>query len=161
MIPKLVIFDCDGVLVDTESLTDQAISNYFSAHGLHISPSEIHALFSGGTLESAGLEAIERGAIVPDCWLADLYEATFVALRKGVAVFDGVIALLDVLDAAGVKTAVASNGPMAKMEISVGPSGLWDRLSGRIYSRENYAPKPAPTCCWQHAATLASCQPRR
>ena len=144
MTPKLVIFDCDGVLVETESHTTRAMAAYFGAHGLMISPHEVHDLFVGGTMQSAGAEAIKRGAQLPDDWLDALYTTVFDVLREGVLVFDGLFALLDALDAADVAVAVASNGPMAKMQISLGPSGLWDRLQGRIYSRDDHAPKPAP-----------------
>lgn len=144
MTPKLVIFDCDGVLVETESHTDQVLSKYFTAHGAPITPELVHELFAGGTMEGAGEEAIRRGATLPATWLDEVYAAMFDSLREGVMVFDGLLDLLDTLDAHGIHTAVASNGPMAKMRVSLGPSGLWDRLQGRIYSREDYAPKPAP-----------------
>ena len=151
MTPKLVIFDCDGVLVETESHTDQVLSTFFTAHGAPITPAEVHKLFAGGTMEGAGAEATLRGAILPPTWLEDVYAAMFDRLRQGVMVFDGLIDLLDALDAAGIHTAIASNGPMAKMKISLTPSGLWDRFSGRIYSREHYPPKPAPDMLLQAA----------
>lgn len=144
MTPELVIFDCDGVLVETESVTDQVLSAYFTAHGAPITPAKVHALFAGGTMEGAGEAAIKLGATLPPNWLNDIYAAMFAKLGEGVMVFPGLIDLLDTLDAQGIPVAVASNGPMAKMKVSLSPSGLWDRLQGRIYSRENYAPKPAP-----------------
>ena len=144
MTPQLVIFDCDGVLVETESHTERAMADYFTAHGLTISPCEIAALFQGGTMEGAGEEAIAMGAILPPNWLEEIYAAVFASLSSGVQVFDGLFDLLDALDANHIAIAVASNGPMAKMKISLGPSGLWDRLLPAIYSREHYAPKPAP-----------------
>ena len=144
MIPILVIFDCDGVLVDTETVTDGVLANYVSTHGAQITRAQVHDLFTGGTMEGAGQEAAKRGAILPDTWLNEIYAAIFKELGEGVDVFPGLIDLLDALDTQGIPYAVASNGPMAKMRISLGPSGLWDRLTGRIYSREDYAPKPAP-----------------
>lgn len=144
MRPSLVIFDCDGVLVNTEPLTDAALARYFTNHGLPMGPHDIAPLFRGGTIDGAGQEAIRRGAQLPDTWLDEVYEAVFAALRTGVEVFEGLFDLLDALEAENIKIAVASNGPMAKMQISLGPSGLWDRLQGRIYSREHHAPKPSP-----------------
>ncbi len=144
MTPNLVIFDCDGVLVETESITDQVLSDYFSKRGAPISPSKVHELFAGGTMEGAGAEAIRRGATLPSNWLDEIYAHVFDAFRQGVEVFPGLMDLLDALDVNGIQSAVASNGPMAKMKVSLGPSGLWDRFSGRIYSREHHAPKPAP-----------------
>lgn len=142
--PKLVIFDCDGVLVDTEGPVNDLIATNLSSHGLQVSGAQSHALFVGGTMESAGAEAERLGATLPDNWIDQIYAAIFARLRAGVDVIPGVVDLLDKLAARGVETAVASNGPMAKMKLSLGPSGLFERFSGRIYSREDHAPKPAP-----------------
>jgi len=84
------------------------------------------------------------GAVLPDDWVDQLYQDIFAALGKGVPVFDGVFDLLNALDTAGIATAIASNGPMRKMEITLRPTQLWDRFAPRIYSGHDYAPKPAP-----------------
>ena len=144
MTPDLVIFDCDGVLVDTEPMTDRIIAANLTRHGLPIRPKEIHTLSAGGTLKAVGEEAVLRGARLPEDWLGSAYEEVYAGLRAGVPVVPGVIDLIDRLEDAGIATAVASNGPMAKMEISLMASGLWDRFAGRIYSAYDHAPKPAP-----------------
>ena len=144
MMPKLVIFDCDGVLVDTEAVTNQIIADFLGQHGLIVPPGEIITLFSGGTMASVGVEAAKRGAQLPDGWLDAIYGVVFDALRQGVAVIDGVENLIDRLTAQGVAIAIASNGPMQKMEITLRPSGLWDRFEGRIYSGHQHGPKPKP-----------------
>ncbi|MDO6590892.1 hydrolase [Loktanella sp. D2R18] len=144
MTPKLVIFDCDGVLVDTEPMTDQIISANLARFGLTISPNDVHHMFAGGTIEGVGVEATRRGAQLPDTWEADIYVEIFAALRKGVPVIAGVIDLIHALDRAGVKRAIASNGPVPKMEISLAPSGLFDLFAGRIYSGHDHGPKPSP-----------------
>ena len=144
MTPDLVIFDCDGVLVDTEPTTNRIISDSLSELGLTVAPDQVHAMFAGGTMQSVADEAASRGATIPPLWIEGIYEQVFAALREHAPVIPGVIALLDRLEDAGIAIAVASNGPMAKMEISLGPSGLWDRLAGRIYSGHDFGPKPAP-----------------
>jgi len=159
MTPKMVIFDCDGVLVETESITNKVLSTQFTAWGAPIAEEEVHTLFSGGTMKTAGAEAAARGAVLPEGWMDTIYAQVFAGLRQGVMVFDGLFDLLDALDAAGVATAIASNGPMAKMEISLGPSGLWDRFGDRIYSGHVHGkPKPAPEMLW-HAAERAGVSP--
>ena len=144
MLPKLVIFDCDGVLVDTEAVTNTVISDFLNQYGLTIPPEEIITLFSGGTMASVGVEAAKRGAELPEGWLDQIYGVVFDALNEGVEVIDGVTDLIETLNARGIAIAIASNGPMPKMEITLRPSGLWDHFVGRIYSGHQYGPKPAP-----------------
>lgn len=142
--PKLVIFDCDGVLVDTEARTSEVMARNFRRHGLDVAAQEMHGFFIGGTMVSAGELARERGAKLSDNWLDEITEEINAELAKGVEVFDGVFELLHLLDERGIATAIASNGPKAKMRVSLGPSGLWDRFDGRIYSGRESAPKPSP-----------------
>ena len=148
MTPELVIFDCDGVLVDTEHATAAIIAENLTRHGLPVTPRDVATLFVGGTMEGVRTEATRRGARLPDNWLDDIYDTIYTRMAAGVEVFDGVPDLLDALEAAGVPCYVASNGTMEKMRHSLGPSGLWDRfrghLGGRILSREGHAPKPDP-----------------
>lgn len=148
MIPELVVFDCDGVLVDTEGVTATIIAENLSRHGLPVSPRDVANLFVGGTMEGVGEEAARRGARLPPDWLEDIYATIYARIAEGVEVFEGVFALLDALEAHGVPCYVASNGTLQKMRHSLGPSGLWDRFGGqtegRILSREQHAPKPDP-----------------
>ncbi len=144
MTVKLVIFDCDGVLVDTEAVTNEIIAGFLGRCGLTVPEHEIITLFSGGTMASVGVEATKRGAVLPEGWLDAIYAEVFAALRKGVAVIAGVEDLINRLKAQGVAIAIASNGPMPKMEITLQPSGLWDQFTGRMYSGHQYGPKPNP-----------------
>jgi HAD superfamily hydrolase (TIGR01509 family) len=144
MHPKLVIFDCDGVLVDTETAANTVIAANLNQYGLPITPAETAELIAGGTMASAKIEAIKRGATLPEHWLDEIYDAMFTRLREGVEVIAGVTALIDLLAAHDIAIAIASNGPTAKMEITLRPSGLWDCFAGRIYSGHDYIPKPAP-----------------
>ena len=154
MTPKLVIFDCDGVLVDTEPMTDRILSENLTRYGLPITPQEVHLLFAGGTMEAVGVEATRRGAKLPDNWLDDIYAEVFAGLRKGTPVVAGVLDLIHALDRAGIKRAIASNGPVPKMEISLTPSGLFDLFDGRIYSGHNHGPKPKPDMLLQIAKDM-------
>lgn len=149
MTPQLVIFDCDGVLVDTEPASNAIVTDSFARYGLHMSPQDVHSRFAGGTLTEVGDGARAMGAKLPDRWESETYDAIFAALADGVAVIPGVVDLLDQLDAAGIATAIASNGSIAKMRISLKPSGLFDRFAGRIYAASNYAPKPDPAMLLQ------------
>lgn len=164
MTPDLVIFDCDGVLVDTEGPTSQVIAASLARFGLHIPPTEVDTLFTGGTMMCVEQEARCRGADLPEDWLPMIYGEVFERLAQGVEVVAGAVALLDALDARAIPSFVASNGPMQKMRVSLGPSGLWDRFGGdkegRILSREHHKPKPDPAMIL-HALERTGAQPDR
>lgn len=151
---KLVIFDCDGVLVNTEPTTNRIIASSLTEHGLPMRDQEIEEMFVGGTMAGVERTARRMGARLPDDWLDDIYQQMFAALGQGVDVFDGVESLLDLIDAAGIAKAIASNGPMRKMEMSLTPSGLRDRFAGAIYSGHDFTPKPDPHMI-HHAMTIA------
>ncbi|GFE49053.1 hydrolase [Roseobacter cerasinus] len=159
--PDLVIFDCDGVLVDSEPLTNVVIRDNLARHGLDLSLQEILGTFVGGTMAGVMREARAMGAQLPDDWVGRIYEEMFVVLAEKVEIVPGIVGVLDALDQASIPYAVGSNGPHRKMEITLGRTGLSDRLQGRVYSREDVAnPKPAPDLYLQ-AAARAGVPPER
>lgn len=142
---KYVLFDCDGVLVDSEPVTNRLLRDDLAAHGLDLTVDRVIDLFVGGTMAGVMAEARRMGARLPDDWLDHIYARMFDALARDCDVIPGVPEMLDRLDAAGVGYAVGSNGPMAKMKVTLGRCGLWERLEGRVFSSHDCpAPKPAP-----------------
>ncbi|MCB2115882.1 MAG: HAD-IA family hydrolase [Rhodobacteraceae bacterium] len=162
MRPGAVLFDCDGVIVDSEPITDRVIAANLTRHGLPLSSSKVHGLFLGGTMGGVRDEARRRGATLPDTWVEDVYEEMFDALRAGTPLIPGIEAVFDALDAAGVPYAVGSNGPHRKMEITLGQHpALHARLKGRVFSRHDVTrPKPAPDL-YLHAAACLGALPIR
>ncbi len=157
----MVIFDCDGVLVDSEPITNRVIQNSLAAHGLSLDLEEIMRLFVGGTMQGVMDLARDMGADLPSHWLELIYDKIFVALGKEVEPIPGAISVLDALDRAGIPYAIGSNGPHAKMKVSLGRTGLAERLMGRVFSREDVAnPKPAPDV-YLLAAKSAGIAPER
>lgn len=141
----MVMFDCDGVLVDSETLTADVLLRQLAAYGLSVTRDRLADLFLGGTLPGVAVEARKLGADLPESWVEDTYETVFAALADTVEPIVGVTSVLDRLDVAGIPYAVGSNGPHRKMEITLTRTGLADRLRGRVYSREDVPrPKPAP-----------------
>lgn len=156
----LVIFDCDGVLVDSEPITNGVLRDDLAAHGLDLPVERVIELFVGGTMKGVMAEARSMGADLPGNWLALIYGKVFEALEQRVEIIPGADLVLDALDTASIPYAVGSNGPMRKMEITLGRTGLLDRLMPHVYSgQECPAPKPAPDV-YLKAAELRGVEPR-
>ena len=80
------------------------------------------------------------GADLPASWIDEIYSEIFARLAEGVPLMPGIPALLDRLDAAAIPYAVGSNGPHAKMDITLGRHpAIHSRLKGRIFSRHDVA----------------------
>ncbi|SMX39971.1 HAD family hydrolase [Octadecabacter ascidiaceicola] len=160
MTPELVVFDCDGVLVDTEGPMFDVFAKSITEHGLPVTPHQLATEFTGGTTPIMRDEAIRRGAKLPDGWVEDMNTQIHARIAQGVAVFDGVLDLITALEDANVPIYVASNGTMKRMGLSLGPSGIWDRLEGRILSRETYPAKPDPAMIL-HALAQTGANPEK
>jgi len=143
----LVIFDCDGVLVDTEPLSNRCFSEALNREGLPWDVAETMRRLMGRSMKSC-IEIVEAelGRKVPADFVDRLQARTFACFREeGVRAVAGVVAAIDALEAAGARTCVASSGDHGKMRITLGSAGLWQRFEGRIFSSTEVARgKPAP-----------------
>lgn len=143
--PDLMIFDCDGVLVDSETVSNRVLAENLTRHGLPMTLERCMELFVGGTMRGVGEQARQMGADLPADWVDEIYAETYAALRAGVDVIAGIPELLDHLDAARIPYAVGSNGSEAKMQITLGQNGLLDRFKGAIFSAHTLkTAKPEP-----------------
>jgi HAD superfamily hydrolase (TIGR01509 family) len=159
MRPDLVIFDCDGVLVDSEPTAARIVSENLTRHGLPLSPEDCDRLFTGGTMAGVGDRARDLGADLPATWVDEVYAELYAALREGVDPIPGVPALLDRLDAEEVAWCVASNGSDEKMDITLGGTGLAPRIGTRRFSAHTVGiAKPDPGL-FLHAARAMGAAP--
>ena len=154
--PALVIFDCDGVLVDSEPTASRVIAERLTEAGWPMTPQEANDAFMGGSMAIVEAQARDRLSDLPADWRERTYDALFTALAD-VEKIEGVDAALDALDAAGVPYCIGSNGPHAKMDVTLGGTGLKPRFKGRIFSGVDFpAGKPDPAMFLHAAKHLAA-----
>lgn len=162
MIPAAVLFDCDGVVIDSEPPTFDLLAEDLSQRGLTLSHAEMERLFLGGTIERVGKIARELGGDIPDDWVPYFYDRLYARLAEGAPLIPGVLGVFEALDAVGVPYAIGSNGTGRKMEITIGQHpDLARRLQGRLFSGVDLKMlKPAPDL-YLHAARALGADPLR
>jgi HAD superfamily hydrolase (TIGR01509 family) len=157
----LVIFDCDGVLVDTEPLANASFSRALRAQGLDWSPEETIRRLMGLSLKSC-VEIVEAelGRNLPDDFLETMQAYTYQSFRDApLQPIGGVKEAIVALQKAGCDTCVASSGSPEKMRFTLGLTGLWDLFDGRIFSASQVPRgKPFPDL-FLHAAIAMNVQP--
>lgn len=142
----LVIFDCDGVLVDSEPLSNQVMVANLARYGLYLTADECHRIFTGKTMPEVQDIARSLGADLPENWIGEFDAETEAHLQQGVPLVPGVLKLLTLLDERGIPFCVASNGRPEKMRVTLGQNDLWDRFKDAMFSAYTLGTgKPDPT----------------
>lgn len=158
----LVIFDNDGVLVDSELISARTLAGVLNAFGVAATPEQVYIDFMGCTLPLIRdmIEARTGGPLPPSfepTYARDLAAAFEAELRP----VPGVPELLDFLDALSIPYCVASNGTRQRIRNALRATGLLARFEGRIFSAEDVAHgKPAPDL-FLHAADVLDVPPER
>ena len=144
--PALVIFDCDGVLVDSERVFNAVVADNLTSHGLPLSTEDSMRLFAGLAMPEVATKAQDLGAALPQTWIEEVYAEAYRTLAAGVPMISGVADVIARLDQEGLPCCVVSNGSEEKMRITLGPHGLWDRFHpGAMFSAHTLrVAKPDP-----------------
>jgi HAD superfamily hydrolase (TIGR01509 family) len=154
----LVVFDCDGVLVDSEPIAMRVLLETIAAEGLALDEATGYARLLGRSL--AGIREIlaeEFGIVLDDAALAGMRRRLYAAFESELQPIPGVAATLDAL---GRPYCVASSSQPERIEVSLRATGLWARFEGRVYSASMVdRGKPAPDL-FLHAASAMGFAPR-
>ena len=159
---ELVIFDCDGVLVDSEPISNRVLATQLTRLGIPTTAEESVERYMGGSAASM-LEDVARrlGRPPPPDFLPGYLAASFAAFDAELEAVSGVEAVLDLLESHGVATCVASSGEHEKIRHTLGHTGLLRRFEGRIFSATEVAHgKPAPDLFLHAAGAMGAAPPR-
>ena len=157
---QLAVFDCDGVLVDTERLTVGVEARVLTEMGWPHTPQEVVSRWMGRSSEAQLSEVRARlGAGTARRFDEVLTAELLATFESELTAVDGVPELLARLEGAEVDVCVASSGTHDRIRLTLGLTGLLDRFGGRVYSASDVPHgKPAPDL-FLHAATSMGVEP--
>ncbi len=155
----LVIFDCDGVLIDSEPIANRVFAERLRTVGFTITPEEVMRTFVGRSRDTCiAMAGALRGEALPAGFAAAWDAALHAALVREVKPVAGIPGLLRTLE---LPCCVASNGEPGHMRVGLTAAGLMPFVEGRLFSAAEVAsPKPAPDV-YLHAARSMGAIPTR
>lgn len=149
----LIVFDCDGVLVDSEIIAARVLAALLGRHGCPITAEDCVRRFTGRTI--AGVIDLVRGsgAELPDDFESQLADLDAAAFQRDLRPVPGVPETLTRL--AGTAMCVASSGSPEKIRRSLTLTGLLRYFEPHLFSAKDVAkPKPAPDLFYLAAARM-------
>lgn len=159
--PRLVIFDCDGVLVDSEAISNRVLAEMLSAEGLPTTLTQARRSYQGLLLSDVLSRAEEKlGRTLPGGWLDRYERERGAAFRRELDPVAGAAETVQRITAAGIGVCVASQGKLSKTRLSLALTGL-GRLfpeTARFSAYSVAHGKPAPDL-FLHAATSMGAEP--
>jgi len=132
---RLVIYDCDGVLIDSEHIADRLVSEELTALGWPVSPAECGRLFLGISYEDmCPAIAVRLGCPLPDGWLESLLARVIATMEHEAEPIPGARAALEAMAVLGLDWRIASNSSHEEMTVKFQRAGFTDLVASRLYS---------------------------
>lgn len=155
----LVLFDCDGTLVDSEVVVADAWSQYVARYGVTLTAQQALQQFRGVSMKLCLARIAElHGAPLPPVFEQELRAVMTEMLNARLQPINGA---LEMVQALSVPFCLASNAPRAKIELCLQVTGMLPYFAGRIFSAYDVQKwKPDPTL-FLHAAASLGATPRR
>lgn len=152
---KAVVFDMDGLLVDTETVVFAAMQRAAAAIGGEM-PFATFQLMVGLQHAHSDVILVEHfgDGFDLEAWSAAVNTHFYEEAAAGIALKTGVVEILDALDAAGLPRAIATSSSLAAVRQSLGPHGLVDRFHALITRDVQTRGKPHPEPFLKAAAAL-------
>ncbi|WP_439675580.1 HAD family hydrolase [Embleya sp. MST-111070] len=157
MRPGLVLFDNDGVLVDSEPIANRVLATLLTELGVPTAYEDSLRDYLGGTMARVHTIVRERdGVTLPEDFDHVYHERVFAGFRAELEAVPGVVDVLAALDAAGVPYCLASSGTHERIRLALTRTGLIGRFpESVIFSSQDVARgKPAPDLFLHAAATM-------
>lgn len=158
---QLVIFDCDGVLVDSEVISNEVLARRLTAEGLSTTLAQARRDYQGLLLADIRAAAEAKvGRQLPQDWLALYEHERDEAFRDGLKPVPGAAEALGRIRSVGLRVCVASQGKLEKIRLSLGLTGLLDLFSEQALFSAYSVPrgKPHPDL-FLHAASAMGVGP--
>jgi HAD superfamily hydrolase (TIGR01509 family) len=152
---ELVIFDCDGVLIDSERLAIEVDVQMLHELGWPLSRAEVIERFVGRSdRETQGAIEAHLGRELPPGWAEQVERRYRRAFAAELAPVEGVVGALEGIS---LPSCIASSGTHEHLRYTLGVTGLYERFAGRIFSAEDVtAGKPAPDLFLHAAARMGA-----
>lgn len=143
---RLVIFDCDGVLVDSEPVANRVVAEELTMLGWSMTAHEADRHFLGLTFTDMQPIIEQRlGRFLTSDWKQALVQKVIDAMAEGVGPIAGAVEALHATSALGLPWRIASNSSHEEMHVKFGRLGIRDLVAGRVHSHRDVARgKPAP-----------------
>ena len=143
--PAAVLFDCDGVLADSEKLVNALVAEDLTARGWPVTAEQCQGIFLGRSIPDMVPVIEQQVGPLPSAWAGELSALIARRMREFTPPMPGADAVVRAVVAAGIPVACASNSGRAELEAKLRGLGLTEIFGARVFSWQDVPkPKPAP-----------------